>query len=91
MMKNYILAVKTNKGTYTCKFKWDEKDKAYIISVPSLPEVFTFGKNLTDAKKMVKDAIELYCDCLINEKKIIIDDERRVFGKLPSKRVISVA
>ncbi len=88
-MENYTLTIKTNKGTYMCKFKWDEKDKAYIVSALSLPEVFTFGKNLADAKRMIKDAIELYCDSSIDEKKIIIDDEGRVFGKLPLKRVIN--
>lgn len=88
--KNYILPIKTNKGVYNCKFIWDNEDKAYLVSVPSLPGVFTFGKNLTDAKKMAKDAIELHCECLIDEKKIIIDDERRVFGKLPTQRVITV-
>lgn len=88
--EKHSLNISTKRGTYKAVFKWDKRDKAYIVSVPSLPDVFTFGKNLQDAKRMAKDAIELYCECLIDEGKIVIDDERRVVGDVPLSRIIAV-
>ena len=85
------IEVETRRGKYKVLFRWDKKDRAYIVKVPGLPEVFTFGKNLKEAKYMAKDAIELYCDSLIGEGKIIIDDEGSAFGKLPQPRIIKIA
>lgn len=82
--------IKTKDGAYKIVIWFDKKDKAYLVSVPSLPEVFTFGKSLVDAKRMAKDAIELYCDCQVDEGRVIIDDERRAIGKLPKSHVISL-
>lgn len=82
--------IKTKGGSYRISVWFDKKDKAYIVRVPSLPEVLTFGKSLADAKKMAKDAIELYCDCQVDEGKIVIDDEQRVVGKLPKSHVVSI-
>ena len=81
----------TKHGAYRVHMWWDAKDKAYLVKVPSLPNVVTFGKTLIDVKRMAKDAIELYCSCMIDDDKIIIDDERRVFGKMPHARVMSIA
>ena len=88
--KKITLNIETKRGTYEAVFRWDAKDKAYIVNVPSLSGVVTFGKNLKDAKRMIKDAIELYCDCLINDGNIIIDDEERAVGKIPHSRIIAV-
>ena len=70
---------------------FDAKDKAYLVRALGLPEVVTFGTSLADAKIMAKDAIELYCDGVIKEGNIIIDDQRRVVGKIPQSRVIAIA
>lgn len=88
--KKQKISIDTKKGRYTCILRWDAKDKAYLVSVPSLPEVFTFGRTLAEAKRMAKDAIELYCECLIDEGKIIIDDQRKAIGQIPSSRVFTV-
>jgi len=88
--KRMTLNIETKRGTFEAVFRWDKKDKAYIVSVPSLSGVVTFGKNLKDAKRMAKDAIELYCQCLIDEGNIIIDDEKRAVGKIPPSRIIAV-
>lgn len=89
MVKNEFF-IKTKNGTYKIVVWFDKKDKAYLVKVPSLPDVFTFGKTIADAKKMAKDAIELYCDCQVDEGHIVIDDERRAVGKLPKSHVIAV-
>ncbi|OGY62883.1 MAG: hypothetical protein A2745_01965 [Candidatus Harrisonbacteria bacterium RIFCSPHIGHO2_01_FULL_44_13] len=82
--------IKTKNGSYRVIIWRDKSDKAYLVKVPSLPGVVTFGKSLAEAKKMAKDAIELYCDCQADEGKIVVDDERRVVGKLPKSHVFSV-
>jgi hypothetical protein len=56
-----------------------------------LPEVVTFGRTLAAAKRMAREALELYCECAIDEGKIIIDDTGRALGKLPRSRIIEFA
>jgi predicted RNase H-like HicB family nuclease len=80
----------TKTGDYEISIWFDENDKAFLVKVPSLPGVVTFGKTIEEAKKMAKDAIELYCDCLIDEGKIIIDDKRKVYGRIPKSNVITI-
>ncbi len=40
----------------------EEPEGGFTVTVPSLPGCITFGKNLAEAKKMVKEAIELYLE-----------------------------
>lgn len=80
--KEKKLTIHTKTGAYQVLLWWDVKDKAYLVKVPSLPGVVTFGKTLASTKKMAKDAIELHCECLLDEKKIIIDDKERIIGKV---------
>ena len=83
--------IQTKAGFYWVVIWWDKWDKAYLVKVPSLPGVVTFGKTLTEAKRMAQDAIELYCDCIVEEEKIVVDDAGKVFGKVPKERVIALA
>lgn len=89
-VKKLALSIETKRGTYEAIFRWDVKDKAYIVNVPSLSGVVTFGKNLKDAKRMAKDAIELYCEYLIEDGNIIIDDQEKAVGNIPHSRIIAV-
>lgn len=79
------LLLPTKRGTYRTVIWYDKKDRAYLVKVPALPEVVTFGKTLIEAKKMAKDAIELYCECVTDQGNVVIDDQRRVIGKIPSR------
>lgn len=85
--------IQTKKGFFKVVIWYDKKDKAYLVKAPSLPDVVTFGKSISDAKRMAKDAIELYCDCVTAEsnKAIIIDDRRQIFGRIPKSRVVFTA
>lgn len=80
--------IQTKLGVHKSVIWWNKEDKVYLVDVPGLPGVVTFGKSLTEAKHMAKDAIELYGDCVIDDGKVIIDDNGRVFGKLPRSRVL---
>lgn len=59
------LKVKTIYGEFTGKFEPNSPEKGYTVTVPRLPGVVTCGDTLAEAKKMVKEAIELHCECLI--------------------------
>lgn len=62
--KRYI-EVKTRYGTHTAVLEPDEN--GYVVTVPGLPGVVTWGRDIEHAKKMAKDAIELCVECLAEE------------------------
>lgn len=72
MMSKKKYLIKTRYGKFFAKIWYDKKDTAYLASVPHLPEIVTFGKTLSDAKRMVKDAIELGCACALDGEKVVI-------------------
>lgn len=81
--------IHTRHGSYRARIWRDQKSGTYGAEVHGFPEeVLTFGTSLADAKCMVKDAIELHCDCLIDERKLIVDDMGRISGRMPKSRVL---
>ncbi|OGN09936.1 MAG: hypothetical protein A3J46_03480 [Candidatus Yanofskybacteria bacterium RIFCSPHIGHO2_02_FULL_41_11] len=85
--KKNIYSIKTRNGTFKVRIWWDKNDKVYLVKGVNFPDVITFGSTVAKAKKMAKDALELYCECLLDEDKIIIDDERKAIGRLPKSHV----
>ncbi|MBI2639467.1 MAG: type II toxin-antitoxin system HicB family antitoxin [Candidatus Sungbacteria bacterium] len=81
--------IQTRNGTYKVLIWRDAKEGVYLVKGISLPEVATFGKTLTEAKKMAKDAIEIYCDCVIEDGKIVVDETRKAVGRLPKSRLFA--
>lgn len=57
--------VKTRYGAHDAVLVPDEK--GYVVTVPGLPGVVTWGRDIEHAKKMAKDAIELCIECLAEE------------------------
>ena len=80
--------IHTLHGSYRARIWRDEKSRAYLADAPDFPEVATFGTSLADAKRMIKDALELHCDCLIDEKKLVVDDDGKVAGRIPRSRIL---
>mgnify|MGYP001612456417 CR=1 FL=1 len=68
MDKAYVkkLYVPTRYGGHLSVFDPDEK-KGFIVTVPGLPGVVTWGRNIAHAKKMVREAIELCIECRAEE------------------------
>ncbi len=62
---------------YTVVFQ-KEPEGGYTAFVPILPGCVTYGKDLPEAKKMVKEAIEIYLESL-KEHKEEIPSENEVF------------
>ncbi|MBI3421091.1 MAG: type II toxin-antitoxin system HicB family antitoxin [Candidatus Sungbacteria bacterium] len=80
--------IRTKHGSYRARIWRDKTDHAYLADAPDFPEVATFGISLTDAKRMIKDAIELHCDCLIDQKKVVVDHTGKAVGRIPRSRIL---
>ena len=52
-----ILDVQTKYGLFAIWLKRD--GSGYAVTVPRLPEIATFGKNLAESKHMAEEAIEV--------------------------------
>ncbi|MFY9463311.1 MAG: type II toxin-antitoxin system HicB family antitoxin [Candidatus Sungiibacteriota bacterium] len=65
-MKKFI-TVKTNLGIFQALFESNAPEKGYTVTVPKLRGVVTCGDTLAAAKRMVREAIELHCSCLLEE------------------------
>jgi len=50
--------VKTLYGEYKVTFESEPDMGGYMIRVPKRPDVFSWGKNKTHAKRMAQEAIE---------------------------------
>ncbi|MDO8582654.1 MAG: type II toxin-antitoxin system HicB family antitoxin [bacterium] len=90
-MKKTNFPIITKDGDFKVSIWLDKTDKAYLVKGVTLPEVVTFGRTLEEAKKMAREAIELYCACATEENKIIIDESRKAIGKLPKSHIIQPA
>ncbi len=89
MVQKKQFVIHTRHGSYRAQIWRDEKSGTYGAEVAGFPEeVATFGTSLADAKRMIKDAIELHCDCLIGERKLVLDDTGHVAGRIPKSRVV---
>ncbi len=58
-MGKVLIPIKTYCGTHICIFKPDQEKGGFIVTAKDLPGVITWGKNLIEAKKMAKEALEL--------------------------------
>lgn len=65
-MKNQ--SKKKQKLEYTILFTPDEETGYFVVEVPALPGCVTQGKNLIEAKKNAREAIELYLETLAERK-----------------------
>ncbi len=46
----------------------------YLVIVPSLPGIITYGEDLSDAKRMALDAIRCHCEGLLEDGEPIPDN-----------------
>ena len=65
--KKQTQKVKTLFGIFDCVFDPNAPEKGYTVTVPRVRGVVTCGDTLAEAKKMAKEAIELHCECLVEE------------------------
>lgn len=60
------VSIQTQYGCYQCTLESENKH-GFIVTVPGLPGVITWGKNITHTKEMAKEAIELCIECRVEE------------------------
>lgn len=53
----------------------EEDEGGFTVTVPALPGCVTYGQDLNEAKKMAKDAINLYLESLKKHKETIPSEE----------------
>lgn len=66
---------------YTVVFQ-KEPEGGYTVYVPMLPGCVTYGRDLNEAKKMVREAIELYLESLRDHKEEIPLEEDIFYSQL---------
>jgi len=60
--------------SYTFRTIIEPDGKKFHGYVPALPGCHTFGKSVTETKKHLKDAIEIYIESLMQQNKFIPND-----------------
>ena len=73
--------MKTTEINYTVIFQ-KEPEGGYTAIVPSLVGCVTYGKDLDEAKKMVREAIELYLESLKEHNEDIPSQEEVFYGQV---------
>jgi predicted RNase H-like HicB family nuclease len=73
--------MKSTELNYTVLFQ-KEPEGGYTAVVPSLPGCVTYGKSLEEAKKMAKEAIELYLESLKEHNEDIPIQEEVFYGQV---------
>jgi len=66
-MAKKLIPIKTAYGIHIGIFESDPEG-GYVVTGKDLPGVVTWGRNLAEAKKMVKEAMELCIECLVEEQ-----------------------
>lgn len=73
--------MKTTEINYTVIFQ-KEPEGGYTAIVPSLVGCVTYGKDLDEAKKMAREAIELYLESLKEHNEDIPSQEEVFYGQV---------
>jgi len=74
MVKKIKSKIKTKYGVHDIVLEKD--DKGYVVEAPYLEGVLSWGKNMKEAKAMVKEAIELCVECLVEERTHLLHKPR---------------
>lgn len=80
-MKKREVTIKTRFGAHICLF--DPDGNGYVVTAKDVPGVVTWGKNLTEAKKMAKEALELMIETVAIESPISVPVKNNIF-KIPA-------
>jgi len=73
------MARSTRISHYNVIFR-EEPEGGFTASVPTLPGCVTYGKDLEEAKKMVRDAITAFIQSLKKHKEPVPTDDNTVTG-----------
>ncbi len=88
MRKRY--PIKTKYGEFQAVIWLDKTEEVYFVSVPAFPDVLTEARTLAEAKRYAVEVIELQSLAALEQGKIIVDDTKRIHGKLVRSGALSV-
>lgn len=88
MKQRYL--IKTKYGDFYALVWFGKREKVYFVSVPAFPEVLTEARSLKEAKKYATEVIELQCLAALDERKIVVDDTKRVYGRVVRSGAFSI-
>jgi len=54
------------------------EEGGYLVIVPALPGIVTYGKDLEEARMMALDAIRCHCECLQKDGEPIPDNSNAI-------------
>ncbi len=89
MKKKY--PIKTKYGEFQALIWLDKKENVYFVTIPAFSGPMTEARSLTEAKRYALELIELECLNALEEGKIIVDDQRKVYGKVIQPGAFSFA
>ncbi len=69
------------KQTFQLVFEPDP-DGGYTVTVPALPGCVTYGSDMEEARKMAREAIELYLEDLSESKEKIPESDSSLWGTI---------
>ena len=69
-MKKREITIQTRFGAHICLFEPDTK--GYVVTAKNITGVVTWGKNLTHAKEMAKEALELMIETIAIESPLSV-------------------
>ena len=84
-MVKKIIKIKTDYGAYDCVFEPARDVGGYVVEARGIRGAFSQGKNLTEAKKMIKEAIEAMVEAqaiVRAEKQGLIQIRQKYFANL---------
>lgn len=73
--------MKTTEMNYSVIFQ-KEPEGGYTVLVPTLAGCVTYGKDMEEAKKMAREAIELYLESLKEHKEEIPYQKEVLYGQV---------
>lgn len=88
MKKKYL--IKTAYGDFYALIWLDKRGKVYFVSIPAFSGILTEASSLTEAKKYAAEIITLQCRAATDEKKIVVDDTKRVYGRVARSGAFSI-
>lgn len=59
-----------------------EPEGGFTVTVPALPGCITYGKNLSEAKKMAREAIQLYLEDMLDHNEPLPKTNNTYFGEV---------
>lgn len=76
-----IFTLETKYGSFRCVFEPEKDMGGYMVEAPNVPGAISWGKNLSEAKRMIVEAIEGAI-----EARAVVEAERKGIVQIQNNR-----